>query len=351
MNQKELQEKIALFYSKLPPNVQAVFSSMKWLETLKTISQKYGLNDKQIETLGTETTLVLLGIIHLVEYEEALTNELGLSRNSTEKMLIEIEESIIKTIRPQLVQAFETNKNSETEKNPNIRPELDARFETLPKETQNTLIELNYREKIYAIAKGYNLNVEQIGILETVATNLIIGVIHPDEFENSLESSLRLPSETVRKLANDVNEKIFKKIREALVKKTAKENEASKKSETNDTQVLNSAGIEIVSDLPTMPSLQSIQTEKLELTKGEEAIENREEILEKIERPAAYAISYGEPKETIHPILAQKLSSSVQTGMVKTDHTLENITKTIVPSSAPSAVPKPKIDPYREIPE
>src|SRR3989344_953416 len=102
MNKEELQQNIALFYSKLPPNAQALFSSMQWLETLKTISQKYGLNEKQIETLGTETTLVLLGIIHLVEYEEALTNELGLPRNSTDKMVQEIQESIIKEIRPEL---------------------------------------------------------------------------------------------------------------------------------------------------------------------------------------------------------------------------------------------------------
>src|SRR3989344_8884181 len=102
MDQKELQEKIALYYSKLPPKAQEVFSGMAWLETLKAISQKYGLTEKQIETLGTETTLVLLGIIHLVEYEEALTNELGLPRNSTDKMVQEIQESIIKEIRPEL---------------------------------------------------------------------------------------------------------------------------------------------------------------------------------------------------------------------------------------------------------
>ena len=91
---------------------------MQWLETLKTISQKYGLNEKQIETLGTETTLVLLGIIHLVEYEEILTNELELPRDSIERILTEIETSIIKNIRPQLVLAFEENKKLETEGNP-----------------------------------------------------------------------------------------------------------------------------------------------------------------------------------------------------------------------------------------
>ncbi|MBI3305905.1 hypothetical protein HYZ82_02075 [Candidatus Nomurabacteria bacterium] len=46
-----------------------------------------------------------------------------------------------------------------------------------------------------------------------------------------------------------------------------------------------------------------------------------------------------------HPILAQKLSASVQIPKIETEHTLDNLT----PSSKPNAVPK--IDPYREIPE
>ncbi len=211
MDQKELQEKIALYYSKLPPEAQKVFSSMTWLETLKTISQKHSLNDKQIEILGTETTLVLLGIIHLVEYEEIFTNELGLSENIAEKILNEIEESIIKPIRPQLITAFNENKKVEADEQPEVGQKLDKRFEKLPKEIENIVEKSNYRAILYAITKGYNLTVTQMNILETAVDNLTVGIIHPDEFENYLESNLKLPSEIVRKIVNDINEEIFLK--------------------------------------------------------------------------------------------------------------------------------------------
>ena len=349
MDQKELQEKIALYYSKLPPNVQAVFSSMSWLETLKEISQRYGLNQQQIETLGTETTLVLLGIIHLVEYEEALTNELGLSRNSAEKILMEIEESIIKNIRPQLVLAFEANKKSETEKTPNVEQKLDARFKKLPKEIENIIKESNYQETLYNIAKEHNLTVLQMGSLETTVIDLIVGAIHPEEFENYLEKNLELPLETVRKIANDVNEKIFLKIRELLKLMNTPEGEipsvekTTEETQNNETQVLNSAGVEIV-------------PEKLELGTAEKPTENREDILEKIEKPETinkmtnYELQIDNKEET-HPILAQKLSGSLQTGVVKTEHTLQNLSSNDKENLTTTTSKKPKIDPYREVPE
>src|SRR3989344_1405333 len=291
MDQKELQKQIALFYSRLPPNAQALFSSMEWLETLKKISQKYKLTDEQIETLGTETTLALLGIIHLVEYEEALTNELRLPRNLMDKMMLEIEETIIKTIRPQLVEAFEANKNAEAGESPDIESKLDERFERLPKETQNIVLESKYRTILYNIARSYNLNVEQTGILESAATSLVTGAIRPEEFENSLNKNLRLPSETIKKIVSEISEKIFKKIREELVKNTGKKppsldypaedivpvappttSTASEKATKEDSSILTSAGIEIV-------------PEKLELEPAEKPLEKREEMLQKIEKP------------------------------------------------------------------
>ncbi len=64
MDKEELQKKIAEYYLKLPKEAQEVFSSMKWLETLKNICEKYSLDENQIKTLGIETSLILLGIVH-----------------------------------------------------------------------------------------------------------------------------------------------------------------------------------------------------------------------------------------------------------------------------------------------
>ena len=344
MDPKELQEKIALYFSKLPPDAQEVFSSMKWLETLQTISLKYNLNQKQQETLSTETTLVLLGIIHLVEYEENLTNELGLERDPSERMLVEIQDSILKNIRPQLIQAFDANQKVEIEETQNIEQGLDKRFTELPKEIKDVFEKSQYKLTLYNIEYKNKLTIDQMGDLEKNVTNLINGSINPNNFQDFIEKDIKLSPEVITKLINDLNEKIFLKIRESLKLINTPTEKTPEK--VNDSQILNSAGIEIV-------------PEKLELPITEKLPEKREEILKKIENPdAVHPVRSMSPQgdsstlvleraasNGVHPILVQKLSSSMQTPMVKTEHTLNNLT----PSSTPKIAPK--IDPYREIPE
>ncbi len=109
MDQTQLQQKIAEYYVKLPKEAQTVFANMKWMEDLKRISAKYNLNEEQIATLATETTLVLLGIIHLNEYEKIIVSEFKISKESTDKIIAEIYISILKAVQPHLIKAFDTN--------------------------------------------------------------------------------------------------------------------------------------------------------------------------------------------------------------------------------------------------
>jgi len=337
MNQQELQKEIVKYYQKLPKETQEIFSSMKWLETLKQISLRYSLNDKQIETIGTETTLVLLGIIHSDEYENILKNELGLQKDSIEKMFTEIDESILKTIRPQLEETFYKNDEEEKDK-------IDKRFNDLSKETKDAIEKSDYQTKIYEIGQKYNLTVYQMGILGESTINVMLGITLPNKFGESLER-LELPTEKTTEIINNINEGILKKIREQLVK-NINQNKFSKDDESK--------------------------------TMLERPIESREEMLKHIEKPESinnYELparsAFSTPasnashsdegwadaggritnleKEKTHPILAQKLGGSFKIEPVETDHSLENITKN---SSANSEIVKSSnVDPYRELPE
>ncbi len=112
MNPQELQQKIAEYYAKLPPEAQEIFSSLKWMEVLKNIGVKYNLNDSQIEDLSVETTLVLLGIVHSEGYEKDMVKQLGLPLSVVDKMLAEINEQILKPIKVKLNETFEKNVKS-----------------------------------------------------------------------------------------------------------------------------------------------------------------------------------------------------------------------------------------------
>lgn len=346
MDQIELQQKIALYYSKLPPNAQVVFASMSWLETLKIISTKYTLNEEQIQTLSTETTLVLLGIIHLQEYEEIIKKDLKLPEIRVENILEEIENSILKTIRPELVKAFNTNIKSEEG--------LDERFKKLPTEIQSSITASNYQAILYTIGGKYKLTVEQIGALEEDTTKVILGTIYPENFEESIKKDLGLVDEKTKEIVKEINELVFKKIRTEFMKQTENKTTvatpaieiigtAPNKAPTQiikkeDNKILQKAGIELV--LPKDEPSTEIQVEK------------REDMLAKIENPEPTRETEptrGGPELIIPATPAPKILVPTQTKTVKTEYSLNNLSKSENTEGAPSYL-KNK-DPYRLSPD
>ena len=211
MDKEELQKNIALYYSKLPPKAQEVFSSMRWLETLKEISLKFSLNDSQKETLGTETTLVLLGMISVREYEEKLGKELAIPKESADMILKEINNSVLSPISPDLSDAFEKNTNPQTEEEKLIEQKLDERFKKLPKNIQDIIIESNYYGTLYNISREHELGVAQLDALEEATTNVMLGVIPTEKFEQTVKNNLKLDDEKARLETKAINLKILKK--------------------------------------------------------------------------------------------------------------------------------------------
>lgn len=209
---------------------------------------------------------------------------------------------------------------------------IKEKFEALPQSIQEIILSTHYEETLIEVGKQYQLNVEQMGILERETTLVMMGLTPTKDFETELTRELHIDKTKGAQIVKDINEKIFLKIRELLKlmntptgEEPSVEETQKTKSDSDDTQILNSAGIEIIPG-------------KLELTGP---IESRENILNKIENP-----------ETVHPILTQKLSASIQIPTVKTEHSLENITKTAGTAmpQAPKVYPK-NSDPYRLPPE
>ncbi len=109
MDKKELQEKIAEYYRKLPPKSQEFFAGLAWLETLREISEKYSLDENQAGILGTEAMLALLGIVHVEDFEGILKEEIKLPGELTNKIVSELNEKILAPVRLELIDAFTKN--------------------------------------------------------------------------------------------------------------------------------------------------------------------------------------------------------------------------------------------------
>src|SRR3989338_6481883 len=340
----KLKQTIKDEVAKLPKKIQEAINSLDWVDIAEEIGKKFLLMEGEINDLQVETLLVLVGIEDFDLYANNIENNIGTSKEEAEKIAEEANQKIFTPIS----NALPENINSETSEKTNIEQKLDNRFEKLPKEIKNIFNESNYQEILYNIAKEYNLNVMQMGILEKIVTDLIIGAIHSNDFRDIVEDSINLPSEKITELVNNINEKIFKTIRGKMMAlpntqlKIPKTPTQIKNTETqiqkSDTDILKSHGIEIV-------------PEKLELNSGENA-STPSSTFPKGESAPSFGEGLGEvKKEEPHPILAQKMSGSFQIPTVKTEHTDSgNLSKPATPVSILKTYPK-GTDPYRMTPE
>lgn len=213
MDQKELQQKIAEYYLKLPAKAQTFFSSMKWVDTLQNISKKYTLSGEQNQTLGTETTLLLLGITSFEQYVESIKKDITLPEDALNKILGEVEESVLKDVKSDIEQAYASNiKKLEDE----LAPDLDPAFVNLPKELQEAIAQSDYQKKLYEIGTKNKLRIDKMGKLEEVTIKFMKGGISPSQYENQLALEIDIEASLARAIAEEVNESILKTIREIM---------------------------------------------------------------------------------------------------------------------------------------
>jgi len=175
----------------------------------------------------------------------------------------------------------------------------------LPEDTQNAINAVDWKAVIFSMREKRGYSFEQLGDLEIETELLLCGLLGPENYSKELEKRMRLSKAEVNDLVREMNDRVFAKIKENLIKivERKKNFKGGKTSDTEEekrnTQILSSAGIEIITP----------------------------------------------------PILTQKMSGSFQTTVVKTEHSLENITKVNPPTPQSAPITKPAVDPYREIPE
>jgi len=220
MDQTQLQEKIALYYQKLPEETKVLFASMNWLETLKEIDAKYSLNDEQIKTLGTETTILLLGMVSPEDYEQTLKTEIKLEGGKTDEIIKEINEKILKDISPKLFEAF--NNNIVELADEKYGEGFTEKFSKLPEEIQNAVNDSGYQASIYSIGNKYGLGIDKIGELEDITTKVLLGSIKSGDYESEVKNKIGLPEDKNKEMVVLLNDRIFKNIKDKMVNSTSR---------------------------------------------------------------------------------------------------------------------------------
>jgi hypothetical protein len=205
----------------------------------------------------------------------------------------------------------------------------------LSDDTLNAIAAVAWQAKIIKMRETRGYTFEQLGDLELETELLLCGLVNPKDYPGELEKRMGISKASANELVEEMNKLVFSKIKEELVKSTERkkmfihpgasatpqegnhhDTETEKKSNT---QILSNAGIQILNGNEEKETLPI--PEKLELNGN-----------------------------VVHPMLSQKMSGTFQMPIVKTEHTLNNLTPSNTPNVAPKT-DKPKPDPYREIPE
>ncbi len=203
-----------------------------------------------------------------------------------------------------------------------LQIKIDKAREELPEESRQAIDAIDWKNIIInmRVEKGYSFT--QIEDLEIETELLLCGLLSPEQYPKELEKRMGLPKAQVDVLVNEMNEKIFSKIRQELIKIIDKK-ETSENKQTAE---------EPIEDL-SMPETT--------LENGK-PVESREELLKNIENPTKTP-----------SILVQRLSGAFKTEPVDTDHSLNKLRSSTPssPSSSEKRAMGSSIDPYRETPE
>jgi hypothetical protein len=342
MDQAKLQAIIGEFYAKLPANAQAFFGSLAWTETLKGISVMHNLNPMQIEILGTETTLVLLGIIPVEEYEEIIAKELALPKELTEKIVSEISEKILEPLRPTLLITYAQNVEDVNSTGEDEEEDLDPRLSSLPQNVQDAIINSGYQKKLYEIGTKHKLQVSQMAALEEVTVKFISGAISPTKYESDVALATELPATAVKEIAQEVNDTILVSIRENMQEAEKSKTESGADVEAREVPIPPYAPVSPVSTVEK--KIELVETKK---TKDEDIVP-----IPPVMAEVNPVVSAEKPALVTPPsFISDKLFAATKTQAVVSDHSLPKV------NTAPDATAKPAesapaiskgFDPYHE---
>jgi|GEM_PF-3415702 len=95
--------------------------------------------------------------------------------------------------------------------------EIQEKFDSLPESLRLAIIVAGADKKVNAIGREHGLNVRQISELLLKTHIVMFGFVHPDKFIEGVNGITGIPPQVVKGIVRDINDQIFKDIREDLI--------------------------------------------------------------------------------------------------------------------------------------
>lgn len=120
---------------------------------------------------------------------------------------------------------------------------IKKRVAQLPSYIREALSKIDWAREIVEIGKKHGLHVDEMGALQTETVMVLVGLVHPNDYAKNLRTELHIPRLTVDLIVEDVNEKIFKNIRQALIDFLITEQQEAENPQPE--KIFESTGIEL----------------------------------------------------------------------------------------------------------
>lgn len=219
MNNTDLQKQISEHFSELPSAMQGVFSDMSWMDQVEDIGKKYNLSEEQIQSLLIDTSMIMLGVVHIDEYKTNLVQELKINEEQAKSIENDVNSILFNKIKPYLPELY--NKKAEnvaTNKYGGLK-NIDERFKSLPLGVQEAITKSDYKNNLYLISNKYRLNIPDMSALDEITTKVMLGIVNSSDFKTELSKNIQ-NKENIDMIVGEVDELVFKNIRTLMASNT-----------------------------------------------------------------------------------------------------------------------------------
>ena len=147
-----------------------------------------------------------------------------------------------------------------------LQIKIDEARRKLPEETRQAVDAVPWKTAIIGMREGRGWSFEQLGDLELETELLLCGLLSSENYPKELRERMKISQAQTDELVGEMNERVFKKIREELIKITERKRLSrpaspasavadlsrpeisAPENKNGDAQILNSAGINIIKE-------------------------------------------------------------------------------------------------------
>lgn len=212
---------------------------------------------------------------------------------------------------------------------------IEEQLMKLPEDLQRAVTSVGVAELIRQIANDNKLLIDQSDTFFGLTTYVMLGLLPMKDFKQSLMSELRISELVAIKLIQEINEKIFAKVRESLQKIQNQDESSSQQNQQAITEVEKAGNFTVEKEENQGNNSNTLPQEIMKQIHDDEMLkkdEKKEDIIKKIENPGTNDTS----------IIGFTMKGPIVAAKQTEVHTAQT------PPSKPAESPKAGPDPYRE---